>query len=195
MVVAVDEQRSVVEYVLGEKAMTTGNTTFAEVSNAVTQVANRFIRFSLRFSERKLLLVFVDIFLLNIALIATIGVHDGLQFSPSSVLPRLSWFVTLIIIWAVCSCTLECYNLFQAASIRRSLPHVGAACIITSTVYLMIPYVTPSLPTSRLVALAFPALSLVSIVAWRIIYAKVFVMRRFQQRTLIVGAGRTGNTL
>jgi exopolysaccharide biosynthesis polyprenyl glycosylphosphotransferase len=66
---------------------------------------------------------------------------------------------------------------------------------MTSVMYLMIPYVTPSLPTSRLEAIAFPVLLLVSLAAWRVIYAMVFVRPDFQQRALIVGTGQIGRTL
>src|SRR6266487_1247042 len=168
--------------------MTTSNTTFSETGNVVIKAASRISRLSLRFSERKLLLAFVDVLLLNITFIVTIGMRAGLRFSFYSLSHKVSlfsfyslshkvsWFVSLITIWFVCSSALECYNLFRAASIRRSLPHIGGASIITSAIYLVIPYVTPPLPSSRLVALSFPVLALVSLVTWRIIYARVFFM-------------------
>jgi exopolysaccharide biosynthesis polyprenyl glycosylphosphotransferase len=175
--------------------MSTSNPVHAEASDAVIKVTRAANRLSLRFSERKLLLASGDVFLLNAALIGTLGMHSGLRPSLQSFAIRWPWFISLTILWFMCALTLECYNLSRAASIQRSLRRISGAAILTSGAYPLIPYVTPSLPNSRLIIFAFPVLALVSIVTWRIIYATVFVRPGFQQRALIVGPGRAGHTL
>jgi len=175
--------------------MTTSNPVLTDTNDVIAPVARPVSRLSLRFSERKLLLAAVDTVLLNNALLITILMRADLTSSLKAFSYRATWGVSLLITWFVFAFLFECYNLFESASIRRSLPRIGSAVFMTSVLYLMIPYVTPSLPSSRLEAVTFPVLLLVSLVAWRIIYAKVFVRPDFQQRALIVGAGRVGRTL
>lgn len=175
--------------------MTTSNPALTDTNDVIASVARPVNRLSLRFSERKLLLAAVDTLLLNSAFLSTIVMREDLQASSETFSYRVSWGVSLLITWFVFAFLFECYNLFESASLRRSLPRIGSAVFMTSVLYLMIPYVTPSLPTSRLQAVIFPVILLMSLVAWRIIYAKVFVRPDFQQRALIVGAGRVGRTL
>jgi exopolysaccharide biosynthesis polyprenyl glycosylphosphotransferase len=58
--------------------------------------------------------------------------------------------------------------------------------------YVAIPYYTPHFPTSRLSTYLFLGLVTISVPLWRLVYAMVFGQATFQQRLLIVGAGRSG---
>jgi exopolysaccharide biosynthesis polyprenyl glycosylphosphotransferase len=175
--------------------MTTSNSVLVETNDLAANVAQRASRLSLRFSERKLLLAAVDTVLINCALLITILTRDDL-FSPSHDFSyRYSWSISLIITWFLFAFLFECYAFANSANIRRAVVRIGSAAVMTSAVYLMIPYVTPSLPTSRLEVLTFPVILLVSLAAWRIIYAKVLVAPHFQQQALIVGTGPVGRTL
>jgi exopolysaccharide biosynthesis polyprenyl glycosylphosphotransferase len=171
------------------------DTAFPETDDVVTEKIKAFDWLSLRFSERKLLLAFADTFLLLLALVVTLIIRSGRQVSWQSFPPRWVWLVSLVTIWFLCALPLECYNLSYAASIPSSLKRISAAVFLATGLYMFIPYITPTLPTSRLIVFAFPLLSLVGIAAWRIIYATVFVRLGFQQRALIVGVGRTGPIL
>jgi exopolysaccharide biosynthesis polyprenyl glycosylphosphotransferase len=175
--------------------MTTSNPLSVEVSDATVRVARPVFRLSLRFSERKLLLGTIDVLLLLITFALTIVMRPELNISLQSFANRASWAISLVITWFVSAFLFECYNLAIAARVPRSLTRISCAAITTSIVYSMIPYITPSLPSSRFAAAMFPILLLVSLVAWRITYARVFVSPGFQQRVLIVGTGRVGRTL
>lgn len=147
---------------------------------------------SLRFSERKLVLGFMDVFLLNVALYITLSLRMG----SDSVQPfELIWFVVLSAIWLECAYQLDCYNLARAANALHSLGRLSAAVVVTSLIYMLLPYVTPALPTSRIEIFVLPALSLLFIAAWRAIYVLVFSQPNFHQRALVVGAGKAGATL
>src|SRR5206468_4250294 len=89
----------------------------------------------------------------------------------------------------------SCYNLSLAADAQRSLAHTAGAVALTSLIYLLIPYLTPALPTSRWDIFAFPLLGMAGIAVWRGVYAAVLVQPHFHPRILVVGAGWAGQTL
>ena len=149
----------------------------------------------LRLSERRLLLGVMDVLIVNAALLgalilrsnsATAGLVAGMQ---------LRWFVLLSVMWLIVAEFLDIYDLARSASALRSAWAAGSNAVVTGVIYLLIPYITPSLPSSRLEVLEFPLLSTLGVVAWRVLYAQVFVQPAFCQRALVVGAGWAGRTL
>ncbi len=150
---------------------------------------------SLRFSERKLLLAALDLLLLNGAFGLALHWRSGLGDTLRSNWGQFGWFAMLSLVWLFCALVIGCYDLSSAGSALRSVWRAGAAVISTWVIYLLIPYVTPDLPSSRLGALIFPALAFIGIGLWRITYAIVFVRPNLQQRAIVVGAGWSGATL
>jgi exopolysaccharide biosynthesis polyprenyl glycosylphosphotransferase len=75
-----------------------------------------------------------------------------------------------------------------------SVKSVTFAALATMLLYTLIPYFTPPL-MSRGVIFYLTAFSVGSVVAWRIAYARIFVQPSFQQRALVVGAGKAGQAL
>jgi hypothetical protein len=149
---------------------------------------------SLRFSERKLLLGLVDVLLLNLALWLSLGLRSDLDPSVP-LLWRLPWFVSLSGAWLVCAHILGCYDLVRAGKAAQSVGAGVAAVGATCFVYLLIPFITPILPSSRHEAALFPIFGSLAIAAWRAFYATVFIRPGFQQRALVVGAGWAGREL
>lgn len=149
----------------------------------------------LRFSERKLLLGLGDLVLLLLAFACALQLRAGSETARAAEPPRPAWFAVLAGVWFACALVIGCYDLVRAASIRRSLSHTIAALAATWAVYLLIPFVTPTLPGSRSHVLLFPLLALALIGLWRVAYAIVFAHPNFEQRALIIGAGQAGRTL
>ncbi len=160
----------------------------------------------LHLSERVLLLVIVDGLLINLALFLALLIRPvplwfylgGYRLSQQTVraiLDQSSWFIILSIVWYVCAFMLDCYNLRRATSPLQSLGPLGGAIFLTSAFYLLIPRLTPALPTSRLDILIFPLLGVLVLGAWRAVYATVLVQPGFQQGALVIGAGSAGRTL
>lgn len=171
----------------------------------------------LHFSERKLLLGILDGILINLALFfaltlrplpVRVGSSDSWQemaqliamrwtWSALShlVVTQWSWFVILTPVWFGCALMLDCYNLVRSGSLLDSLGRLSGAVSLTSLIYLLIPRLTPVLPTSRLDIFSFPLLGLIGVVVWRTVYATVLAQPNFQQRALVVGAGAAGQTL
>ena len=156
----------------------------------------RAVRYlSLHISERKLLLALVDVLVINIALFLTLVLRERLDSSWQAFWGRISWFAILSGVWLVCAFTLECYNLSRAANFRYFSGRISSSVLVTSSIYLFIPLVTPELPTSRLAFIAFPVLGLMGLTVWRTFYASVLVQPGFHQRALIIGAGWAARTL
>lgn len=176
--------------------MTTSNPVLSDSREGIARLARPVDRLPLRLYERKLLLVAVDMLLLNAALIVVIAMRaDSLLPPYYSLWNRLPWFISLNAIWCLSAFFFDCYNLFVAADILSSLKRVGGATAAASVMYLMVPYVTPSLPATRYQMYTFPLLILVSLAIWRVLYALVFGRPAFQQRALILGAGPVERTL
>ncbi|RYG62532.1 hypothetical protein EON80_22940, partial [bacterium] len=150
---------------------------------------------ALRFSERKFLLGFLDLLLLNSAFWLTLHFRLSPITKPRMGVEQLPWFIILTGLWLSCAFVMGCYDLVTAGSVFRSWWRTGSALILTWIIYLLTPYVTPDLPTSRLEILTFPLLAMFSLGLWRLVYATIFVRPNFQQRAIVVGAGWAGVTL
>jgi exopolysaccharide biosynthesis polyprenyl glycosylphosphotransferase len=150
--------------------------------------------FSLRASERLLVLGLMDIVLLNLALLVSLAPALGFAVTADTILANNKWFITLVIAWLGSATFFDCYSLVRAASTTASVRNTILAVVATVIVYIFIPYITPPL-TSRGALFYFGGLALVLLVGWRAFYARFFSQPMFQQRALIVGAGAAGSAL
>jgi len=153
--------------------------------------------FTLRFSERKLVLATFDLLLLNLsfAIALNLRAHGDAAFSWRMGGSPLGWFALLSALYFGCALIIGAYDLVRAANVRRSLGHCGAAIGVSWLLFLSIPFLTPTLPGSRSHLLAFPLMAFGALAVWRVFYARVFGHPNFQQRALIIGAGGAGQTL
>lgn len=148
----------------------------------------------LRVSERKLLLFVVDALLLNCSLIAALLIFTDLLPDAWAVVEAYQWFVTLTVVWPGVSAIFDAYNLARAASLGHTLRAAIPAAALTAAFYTGIPWLTPPIE-QRSQAFAFILLAVLSVAAWRTLYARLFIQPTFQNRALIVGAGRSGRAL
>ncbi len=156
-------------------------------------------QFSLFVSERKLLLALFDLLLLNCAFGISLqlrAVNDSLfRLAPTPATGKFFWFALLSLLYVTCALIIGAYDLVRAASIRRSIGHAAVALFLAWTAFLFIPFLTPTLPPSRLHVVLFPILGVLGLSLWRLVYALVFAHPNFQQRALVIGAGGAGKTL
>jgi exopolysaccharide biosynthesis polyprenyl glycosylphosphotransferase len=148
----------------------------------------------LRTSERKLLLLTVDLLIVNAALVVAWVVGANSPVTPQTVLAPYKWFITLTIVWGVSALFFDVYDLARSASTTQIVRNAGAAALVTVLVYVLIPWFAPPL-ASRTLIFAFALGAWLGIVAWRVAYAQLFVQPWFKRRALIVGAGWAGRTL
>lgn len=148
----------------------------------------------LRTSERKLLLLLVDLLIVNLALIASIhlGWHEPVP--ASLLLASTKWYITLAAAWVVGALFFDLYDLARAASTSTIVRSAAPAALITALGYSLIPNLTPTLG-SRTQIFVLMGLMGVGIVVWRVAYSQFFIQPQFRQRALVVGAGWAGRTL
>ncbi|NOZ78845.1 MAG: sugar transferase [Acidobacteria bacterium] len=146
-------------------------------------------------SERKLLLALGDLLVLNAAFFAGLMVRSGFVPGLKNLWAHAYWFVLLSLVWLVVAQLFDAYDLAKAANAVRSMATAGGAVLLTDAVYLLIPFVTPTLPQRRLALFLFPLLAVAGVTIWRGLYATVLVQPAFRRRALIVGAGWSGQTL
>lgn len=145
-------------------------------------------------SERRLLLGVVDLLVLSGALLAAMALRLPETLSYPAV--TLGIYVGLLtLIWAVWASFFDCYDLPLTADASRSAWSTGRAALLTALSYLLIPRYTPYFTSTRLSAVVFVGLIVISVPLWRLLYATVFSQPSFQRRFLIVGAGRSGSEL
>lgn len=151
---------------------------------------------SLRFSERRLFLAIVDLLILS-GTLSFLALNSPSAFTLSlfSVWMNIQWFLVLWCIWFTLGFISDIYDLTHAAKPVRSLWISGGTALATTGFYLLIPYITPTLPDRRLHIVLFPILTTLGIATWRTIYATIFVKSAFRQRAIVIGAGDSGGAL
>lgn len=148
----------------------------------------------LRVSERKLLLLLIDVALINGSLILALLLFTDLSSSLWASIALGKWYITLTAIWIVLAVIFDAYDLVQASSSSKALRTVVPAAGLASLIYTGTPWLTPTIQ-NRSQVFAFVAFAILSLSCWRCLYATLFVQSPFQQRALVVGAGRSGRAL
>ncbi len=153
-------------------------------------------RFGLRMTiaERRFLLVFIDLLLINGSLLAAMTMWNGFVPSISAVLACAKWFVTLSIVWFWLGTVLDIYSLARSASVTSITISVGVAVLVTALVYVFIPWLTPPM-NARLYVFGFVLFSEVTLIVWRFIYAKALNHLAFMRRVLVLGTGELAQAL
>lgn len=148
----------------------------------------------LRVSERRLLLLLVDVLLVNAALIGALIIWYDFNATVGNVVNAGKWFVTLTAVWLLFAIVFDCYDLARAATVMSASESCVPAAAATVLAYTFVPWLTPGLGSRGFIA-TFAAFTVAGIVAWRAAYARLFVQPWFEQRALVVGAGDAGRAL
>ena len=148
----------------------------------------------LRVSERRVVLTVVDILLVNLALIVAASLSGTLTPTFDNILAYNKWFIVLTVVWYGVAIFFDNYSLARAASTTASLKSSLLAASLTVVLYTFIPFVTPQWE-ARSTFFAQLVLTVGAVATWRVVYARVFVQPSFQQRALVVGAGKAGQAL
>jgi len=151
----------------------------------------------LHLSERRLLLLFGDLFLVNVALLT------GLRLAPRTRVPwgwgtvqtHLPWFITLSLLWFVAAAVLDTYDLKIASSPYAGPFRTLKTLLPVAVAYFLVPVISAPLTRSRLSWALFLSVATVGLVLWRVAYAQVLAQPIFRYKALIVGAGWAGQTL
>ncbi len=147
------------------------------------------------FWERHLALLALDLAAVNGALLVALAARPQYGLEVGLIGRRPLWFLVLSLLWLLWAYAFDAYDLRVAGQFKSSAAAVLRAGLVTAGAYLLIPYITPPLPTSRSALLAFPFLLLAMLLAGRGLYRLVLTRPAFHRRVLIVGAGWAGRTL
>jgi exopolysaccharide biosynthesis polyprenyl glycosylphosphotransferase len=154
----------------------------------------------LRPGEQRALLIFGDLFMASLALLA--GIY--FWFAGDAWLKRFSleffrlrvqfWFYLLPAAWMIL--LIEIYDLHRAANWGRTLRAIMVAGLVGGIAYLLI-YFTSDEPgrINRRAVAVFIILAMLLTLLWRWIYIRLVTSQGNQRRVLVVGAGGNGHTL
>lgn len=139
-------------------------------------------------SERKIVLLTVDIFLVNLTLLFAVSRWTAFVLTRESALAYGKWFLTLCAVWIFFAVAFDIYDPLRAASTSYSVMNTGIAALFVAGFYWAIPWFTPPLER-RVLVVGFVVLMVVSVGVWRALYAKLFYQPSFRRRVLLVGNG------
>ncbi len=146
----------------------------------------------LRVSERRLLLLLMDLVIINGALATALPLRQEL-INPAHSYITIPWFFVLSVEWMLVALFFNCYDLVRSANTTCSLRGSISAVVTTVVIYSLTPVITPSLG-SRGFLLLFLLTAAGAMGAWRFTYARLCVHPWCTQQALIVGAGWVGQT-
>ncbi len=153
------------------------------------------LRLSLLLSERRFLLAALDVIALNGSLLLTLAIRSGYRMDVSLLFQHLYWFIALSALWLPIAAAFDVYDARSLGRLSTGGLTVAKAGFLVSVVYLLIPYVTPPLPGSRMGLLTFPALVILTTVGVRVLFTVVMTQPPFLRRALIVGTNPAGHTI
>jgi len=155
--------------------------------------------FRLRPGEQRTLLIFGDLFMAALALLAGIyywSVGDKwLQFSLEFFRVRVdSWFYMLPFAWMIL--LVEIYDLHRAANWGRTVRGILIAALVGAVAYLLIYFFSdePGRINRRAVAVFIVLVTILTLL-WRRLYIDMYRSQGNMRRALVVGAGGNGRSL
>lgn len=153
------------------------------------------MRLPLRFSERRLLLVFSDLFAMNGALIVSLALRPEYRLGWRLMIEHPSWFILLSILWLFIAFAFDVYDLRVAGRFSTAARAMLKAGLITGGIFILIPYIPPAFPGSRLALFSYFIFTLGFLLAGRAIYLLTLAQPFFNHRVLIIGTGPTARTI
>jgi exopolysaccharide biosynthesis polyprenyl glycosylphosphotransferase len=156
----------------------------------------RNLRWRIRSSERRLILLVGDIIVVTLALLIALiawGQRDWLNFSWSLLIVRIrGWFFLLPGVWLMLS--VEMYDIRRAGRRSDTVKGIAITAGVLLVIYMFLFFLAPDELPRVGVGVFIVAAALLSVV-WRFTYIAIFTQPGFLRRVLIVGAGRGGSTL
>ncbi|AEW87333.1 sugar transferase [Flavobacterium columnare] len=135
-------------------------------------------------SERKILLRFFDVFFV-VFILYFIGNHFDFSYLRISD-QNFYWTLVLSVYLLFFGTVFEMYDLPTASNQTSILKSIVLTSSITVLVYLLTPFLTPSLPENRLQILLFYLAITTSLMGWRLVYANYLASHRFVKKALLI---------
>jgi len=153
----------------------------------------------LRTSERKTLLILMDLLLVNGSILIALWLwtlrDPRRTLSPEFVLTQVHWFPFLSALWFLLASPNDFHRPQIAANFRSSCLILVRITALMLLAYLVIYFFSPPDSLPRVIVLFYAAISFVLLAFWRAVYAFFLIRAPFRCRAIIVGAGRAGRTI
>ena len=155
---------------------------------------------SLKLSDRKILLVVVDMLLILLTTlfglwIRTLGL-DSMTFNLAHIIEQSGWLVLLSLLWLFSAFINGLYDPIKSGTIIDIVFLLLRAGTVVMVMYLLIFfYAAPAIILARGVVVYQVVSGFILISSWRVLYFLVFGRPRFSRRVLIIGAGWAGQTI
>lgn len=147
---------------------------------------------SVRFRERRLVLIALDLLAVNAALLLAVVLRPEHGGGWELLLRHPLWFITASAVWLPMAYAFDAYAPTTTERPGAAMRAVLLAGLLAAGVYLLIPYITPPLPARRIELAALPVLVVVFLSIGRGLYLLLLRHPRFQRVTLVVGTGSAG---
>lgn len=149
-----------------------------------------------RFLIRKYLLMFSDLLLLAISLLLYIKYFYVANLWPRKTLTdNPEWYVLLCLLWIIFSNAFNLYSTINASRTMALLWRTILVALSTAATYMLIPYLTPLFPKTRLPFFVFIGLVVVLLTLWHWVFSMFFRHPILSKRVLIIGAGWSGREI
>jgi len=158
------------------------------------------VNHSLKLSDRRILLVFVDLLLILVTTlfglwIRTLGL-ESLTFNLAHIIDQSGWLVLLSLLWLFSAFINGLYDPIKSGTMIEIMFQLLRAGTLVMVVYLLIFfYAAPAIILPRGVVVYQIITGFILISGWRMIYFLVFGRPRFTRKILIIGAGWAGQTI
>ena len=156
------------------------------------------IRLPLKPTERRLLLLTIDLLVVALAVLASLAlwaVRGGYEFGVAFIRARVQWFPLLVLFWVAMATLNGLYDLRRAADLRATAFALLRVTASELGVYVIFYFFSPParvLPRGIVLYHALLSLSLATL--WRAAYRSLS-RSTLQRRAVIAGGGRAGRIL
>ncbi len=147
------------------------------------------LSFPLRDSERKVILVILDMIAVSLALFLSLGLRPDYELSFNLLAKYPHWFIFFNLIWFLAAHVFDLYDLSVASSMLSSSMKILKTGLITCLIFLLIPYLTPILPPGRRYILALFIFVIGFVSCLRLLYTRLISEPFMKRRALIIGTG------
>lgn len=150
----------------------------------------------IRFLFRKYFLVLSDFIILTAALLLYIKYFYIYDLWPrKTLLENPGWYILLLLVWMLYSNAFKLYSAINAPRTAALIGRTALVAVATAATYMMIPFLSPNFPTTRMPFFIFIGLVVVLMTLWHWIFSALFRHPMLTKRVLIVGAGWSGQEI
>jgi len=107
-------------------------------------------------ARRRRLLILMDFIAVNAALLFSLALRPEYRLDPELIFNHPHWFLILTAAWFPLAYAFDCYDPKIVGRFSETAKARIKTGLVASFIYLLIPFLTPPLPSSRLLFLSLP---------------------------------------